>query len=50
MNLGSKDKLAKVKGQFELLGCDIMIDSNLKPILIELNTNPALHTSTTVLF
>jgi D-alanine-D-alanine ligase-like ATP-grasp enzyme len=37
-----------VQGQYELIGCDILIDSDLKPYLIELNTNPALHLSTTV--
>ncbi len=34
---------------FELLGLDFMIDSNFKPWLIEINTNPCLETSGMVL-
>lgn len=30
---------------FELLGMDFMIDSGLKPWLIEINTNPCLELS-----
>lgn len=36
------DKFEKRLGTFELMGCDIMIDTNLKVYLIEMNTNPAL--------
>lgn len=36
------DKFEKRLGLFELMGCDIMIDTNLKVYLIEMNTNPAL--------
>ena len=36
------DKFEKRLGTFELMGCDIMIDTNLKVLLIEMNTNPAL--------
>ena len=38
----SADKFEKRIGTFELMGCDIMIDTNLKVYLIEMNTNPAL--------
>ena len=30
-----------------MIGCDILLDENLKPYLIELNTNPALFLDTT---
>jgi len=33
-------------GCFELLGCDIMIDDEFNPHLIEINTNPALYLDT----
>jgi len=36
-------------GVFELLGFDFMIDSEMKPWLIEVNINPALHTNNSVL-
>ena len=35
------------KGTYELLGCDIIVDENCKPYLLEVNTNPALFTDTT---
>jgi len=44
---GAKNSIPKIYGQFELLGCDIMFDENLKPFLIEMNTNPALFFDTT---
>ena len=34
---------------FELFGMDFMIDSNLQPWLIEINTNPCLETSCPIL-
>jgi len=36
----------KIDGCFELLGCDIMIDENFTPFLIEINHNPSLLTDT----
>lgn len=33
----------KINRTFELLGYDFMIDSNFKPVLIEVNTNPCLE-------
>lgn len=46
--LAVKDKLHKRFGCFELFGFDMMIDENLNPHLIEINTNPALFTDTQV--
>ncbi|XP_065656343.1 protein polyglycylase TTLL10 isoform X3 [Hydra vulgaris] len=45
----SLDKLDKKKGCFDLLGFDFIIDENMKVWLIEINTNPALHTNCSVL-
>lgn len=39
-------KLNHMDGCFELLGCDILIDKNFNPHLIEINTNPALFLDT----
>jgi len=39
-------KLSQMKGCFELLGCDILIDDEFNPHLIEINTNPALYLDT----
>jgi len=36
--------LDKKAGYFQLLGCDILIDQNLKPYLLEINSNPAIFT------
>ena len=34
------------KGSFEILGCDIMFDCNLKPYLIEINIVPSFALDT----
>ena len=39
-------KLSRAVGYYELLGVDILIDENLKPYLLEINTNPALFCDT----
>lgn len=39
-------KLMKRKGTYELLGCDFLVGKDLKPYLLEVNTNPALFTDT----
>jgi len=43
-----KDKLDRKYGCFELFGFDFLVDSDLNPQLIEVNTNPALYTDTQV--
>lgn len=43
-----KDKLDRKFGYFELFGFDFLVDDNLNPFLIEINTNPALFTDTQV--
>ena len=43
-----KVDLGRKTGCFELLGCDFLIDEELNPWLLEINTNPALFTDTTV--
>lgn len=42
------DKLDRKFGCYELFGFDFMIDDQLNPQLIEINTNPALYTDTGV--
>lgn len=39
-------KLMKKKGTYELLGCDFLVSNDLKPYLLEVNTNPAMFTDT----
>lgn len=43
----AKSKLESKFGCFELFGLDFLLDSQLNPQLIEINTNPALFTDTT---
>ena len=38
--------LEKKQGYYELIGADILLDEELNPYLLELNTNPALFLST----
>lgn len=42
------EKLIPQKGTFEILGCDLMLDSELNPYLIEINLTPSLDCSTKV--
>jgi D-alanine-D-alanine ligase-like ATP-grasp enzyme len=44
----AKKKLMAMKGTYELLGCDIIVGKDLKPYLLEVNTNPAMFTDTQV--
>jgi len=46
--LSVKDKLEQKFGCFELFGFDFILDEELNPHLIEINTNPALFTDTKV--
>lgn len=41
-----KDKLERKFGCFELFGLDFLVNDDLNPVLIEINTNPALFTDT----
>ena len=43
-----KDKLEQKFGCFELFGLDFLLDEDLNPQLIEINTNPAIFTDTQV--
>jgi len=43
----SKTKLESKFGCFELFGLDFLLDDQMNPQLIEINTNPALFTDTT---
>jgi hypothetical protein len=36
-------RLVNRKGGFHVFGCDVMLDANLKPWFLEVNTYPALH-------
>jgi len=48
--LAVQEKVDKKKGLFEILGCDFMFDEDLKKsYLIEINSNPAIWTSTNIL-
>ena len=44
----AKRKLLAKMGTYELLGCDIIVGEDLKPYLLEVNTNPAMFTDTAV--
>ncbi|XP_008576392.1 PREDICTED: inactive polyglycylase TTLL10 [Galeopterus variegatus] len=47
--LAVKSKLQCKLGYFDLIGCDFLIDENFKVWLLEMNSNPALHTNCAVL-
>ncbi|NWR77097.1 TTL10 polyglycylase, partial [Centropus unirufus] len=47
--LAAKHKLVCKLGYFDLIGCDFLIDENFKVWLLEMNSNPALHTNCKVL-
>nr|XP_055237885.1 inactive polyglycylase TTLL10 isoform X1 [Gorilla gorilla gorilla] len=47
--LAAKPKLDCKLGYFDLIGCDFLIDDNFKVWLLEMNSNPALHTNCKVL-
>jgi tubulin monoglycylase TTLL3/8 len=46
--LGTVDQVSARKGSFEQLGYDMMIDENLNPWLIEVNSSPAMDYSTPI--
>ncbi|XP_042335782.1 LOW QUALITY PROTEIN: inactive polyglycylase TTLL10 [Sceloporus undulatus] len=43
--LAVKSKLDCKVGYFDLIGCDFLIDEDFKVWLLEMNSNPALHTN-----
>ena len=45
--LQAKERLDKKFGAFEVFGFDFMLDGDLRPILLEINVNPALFLDTT---
>ncbi|XP_030623588.1 protein polyglycylase TTLL10 [Chanos chanos] len=47
--LAVKAKLDRKLGYFDLIGCDFLIDEDFKVWLLEMNSNPALHTNCEVL-
>ncbi|XP_062821599.1 inactive polyglycylase TTLL10 isoform X3 [Anolis carolinensis] len=47
--LAVKSKLDCKLGYFDLIGCDFLIDEDFKVWLLEMNSNPALHTNCTAL-
>ncbi|XP_026966406.1 inactive polyglycylase TTLL10 isoform X5 [Sagmatias obliquidens] len=47
--LSVKSKLKCKLGYFDLIGCDFLIDENFKVWLLEMSSNPALHTNCEVL-
>uniref|UniRef100_A0A8C5P3D9 Protein polyglycylase TTLL10 n=1 Tax=Jaculus jaculus TaxID=51337 RepID=A0A8C5P3D9_JACJA len=47
--LAVKSKLEGKLGYFDLIGCDFLIDEDFKVWLLEMNSNPALHTNCGVL-
>ena len=49
MFLQIKDKLDRKFGCFEIFGYDFMLDSELNPMLLEININPALFLDTKTL-
>ncbi|XP_054031667.1 inactive polyglycylase TTLL10 [Dryobates pubescens] len=47
--LAAQHKLARSLGYFDLIGCDFLVDEHFKVWLLEMNSNPALHTNCRVL-
>lgn len=46
--LGTMDQVHGRKGSFQQMGYDMMIDENLNPWLIEVNSSPAMDYSTPI--